>query len=493
MLTLSIKSLCNRRFVVVMTVLSIALSVALVLGVERLRTAAKSGFANSAAGIDLIVAPRGDQVQILMATVFGIGSTGPGISWTSYEAVASRPAVAWAVPVSLGDNHRGFPVIGTTADYFDHLRHSGGKPLAFARGRAFAAPNEAVVGAEIAARFGYAVGRTIINAHGAGEVAFDVHDEAPFTITGILAPTGTAVDRLVLVSLEGFDRLHAAPDAALTDPFEALPDAAPVGMVQHPGDGHAGHDDHADAHDHHTENKRGEDQHNKDAQPNHTAHKGSDHDAHAEDVHDAHAVDEHGAHQKGDHGALGHVHEPDKINAIYVGLEDRGAILSIQRFVTEYQAEPLTAVLPNVALLQLWSITGVAENTLLLMAFAVALAGIVGMVVMLSASLDARRREFAILRSVGATPARVFSLILLEATLVTAAGILLGYGLMMAASLLAAPALIAQFGVRLAVGLPGPDDFKLMSIILVAGILASTLPAIRVYRMTLADGLSFRI
>ncbi len=455
MLTLSIKSLWNRRFVVVMTVLSIALSVALVLGVERLRSAAKSGFANSAAGIDLIVAPRGDQVQILMATVFGMGSTGPGISWTSYKAVASMPAVAWTVPVSMGDNHRGFPVIGTTADYFDHIRHSGGKPLDFARGRAFSAADEAVVGAEIAAKFGYDVGTTIVNAHGAGEVAFDVHDEAPFIIAGILAPTGTAVDRFVLVSLGGFDRVHGAPDTVPTDPFAAALDA-----------GQAAAHGAAETTDDH---KQHDDQHGND---NHAGEVG---------ISDA-KVRQHG-----------NVHEPDKINAIYLGLVDRSTILSIQRFVTEYSDEPLTAILPNVALLQLWSITSTAENALRLMASAVALAGIVGMVVMLSASLDARRREFAILRSVGATPARVFSLIVMEATLVTAAGIFVGYLLMLAASFMANSALVAQFGVRLAVGLPGLGDWKLMSAILVAGILASTLPAIRVYRMTLADGLSFRI
>ncbi len=463
MLILSIKSLWNRRFVVALTVMSIALSVALVLGVERLRTTAKSGFANSAAGIDLIVAPRGDQVQILMATVFGIGSTGPGISWDSYKAVASMSEVAWAVPLSMGDNHRGFPVIGTNGDYFEHLRHSGGKQLDFAEGMAFAAPDQAVVGAEIAARFNYGVGTTIINAHGAGKVAFDVHDEAPFTITGILTATGTAVDRSVFVSLEGFDLLHASPDKEPADPLVAIPhegqSTSEKGLDMQGADQGKDREHHEHAHGSHRDIDR--------------AH---DHSVSGEEA------DDHG-----------HTHEPDKINAIYVGLVDRGAILSIQRSVTEYQAEPLTAVLPNVALLQLWSITGIAENALRVMASAVALAGIVGMVVMLSAALDARRREFAILRSVGATPARVFSLIVLEAALVTTAAMFVGYTLLWAASVMADPVLTAQFGVRLAVGLPDLNGWAIMSVILAVGILASMLPAVRVYRMTVSDGLSLRM
>ncbi len=488
MLRLGAQSLWNRRFVVALTVLSIALSVFLVLGVERLRTSAKEGFANSASGIDLIVAARGNPVQILMATVFGVGSTGPGIDWDSYEMITGLPQVDWAVPVAMGDNHRGFPVIGTTPNYFTLLRHSGGQPLAFAEGRAFSEADGAVVGAEIAARFGYGVGTVIVNAHGAGAVAFDVHDEAPFTISGILAPTGTAVDRMVLVSLEGFDRLHDAPEPAPADPFDAMPDAEQTGSMQEHGEGRESHDDHAEARPHaesSEEHRDADPEEHDDAHAEDHADDEHDHDAHTGDDHDEHATDDTDAHD--------HAHEPDRINAIHVGLADRNAILSIQRAVTDYETEPLTAVLPNVALLELWSITGTAENALRLMASAVALAGIVGMVVMLSASLDARRREFAILRSVGATPGRVFGLIVLEAALVTATGIALGLLLLAVATRLVEPIIAAQFGLRLdARGVAGREALLVLAIF-AAGLIAGILPALRVYRMTLADGLSFRL
>lgn len=454
MLNLGIKSLWNRRFVVTLTVLSIALSVFLVVGVERVRTSAKDGFASSASGIDLIAAARGDAVQILMGTVFGVGSTGPGIGWDSYEMIADLPEVNWAVPIALGDNHRGFPVVGTTAGYFDHFRHSGGQALSFAEGHAFPDQGGAVIGAEIAGRFGYGVGTTIVNAHGAGEIAFDVHDESPFAVSGILSPTGTAVDRMVYVSLEGFDRLHADRQTGADDPFAAL-DGVSFGAEQagmtgqeiedlgEAGHGEAGH-------------VRGD-----------------------TDPHEAPA--EHAG------------HEPAKINAVYVGLVDRGAVLSVQRAVNDYPAEPLTAVLPNVALLQLWSITGAAETALLAMASAVAFAGIIGMVVMISASLEVRRREFAILRSVGATPARIFSLIVLESVLITAIGIVVGLASLWAVSVLLEPYLAARFGLRLGAGPLMQREVGLVLAVLVAGTVASVLPAARVYRMTLADGLSFKL
>jgi putative ABC transport system permease protein len=370
MLRFGLNSLWNHRFVAALTILSIALSVALVLGVERLRSEAKAGFANSASGIDLIVAARGNPVQILLATVFGVGTTGVGLSWDAFEMIKELPQVAWAVPISMGDNHRGFPVIGTNAEYFEHFRHSGSKSLTFVLGGVFAEGAQAVIGAELKERFGYRHGTEIVVEHGAGSVALDVHDEAPFRVAGVLAPTGTAVDRMIFVSLEGFDELHAQREPVEGDPLLGITEgvgAFPVaaGRDSDRVHGHADDDTTVGGY-------------------------AKDHASHS-DV----------AQRKHEHAERGH--EPDTINAIYVGLTKQTAVLSIQRMLSEYQAEPLTAVLPNLALLELWSITGTAETALRLMATAVVLAGLVGMVVMLSATLEARRREFGILRSVGAS------------------------------------------------------------------------------------------
>ncbi|MDO6481542.1 ABC transporter permease [Shimia thalassica] len=430
MLTLSVKSLWNRKFVVFLTVLSIALSTALILGVDRLRNEAREGFANSASGLDLIVAPRGNDVQILLATVFGVGSTGAGISWDSFEMFENNPAVSWAVPIMMGDNHRGFPVIGTSETYFEHFRHTGGKPLEFAQGVAFQGKESAVLGAEVAERFDYSPGSVVVNAHGAGSVAFDVHDEAPFVVTGVLERTGTAVDRIVFVPMEGFDALHDQKEDAQADPFAASPE---TNVMQ------------------------------------------SDHEAHD------------------DHEANQHWHEPEKINAIFLGLRSKTSVLTLQRLVASYPVEPLSAVMPNVALLSLWSVTGTAETALQIMAFAVALVGVAGMVVMLTASLEARRREFAILRSVGATPFAIFRMIVLEALLVALAGVVLGFVLMSAAIALAAPVLGANYGIYLELSLPSVHEILLAGALLLGSVLASLAPAIRVYRMTLSDGLTMRI
>ncbi len=418
---LALQSLWNRRFVAALTVLALAVSVALILSVERLRSSARTSFANSASGIDLIVAPRGNDVQILMATVFGVGSTGTGMSYDSFEMLRARPEVAWAVPMMQGDNHQGFPVIGTDAGYFTHLKHSSGTALTFARGKAFDDPHSAVVGAEVAAQFGYDVGSEIINAHGAGQVSLEMHDDDPFLVSGVLSRTNTAVDRMAFISLEGFDALHRET----AHPHDPLAQIAPLPQGTGP----------------------------QSEAP----------------------------------------FRPSQINAVYIGLNSRTSILSIQRAVATHPGEALSAVMPNVALLQLWSVTGTAENALRLMSIAVIAASMIGMVVMLSATLETRRREFAILRSVGAAPRDVVWLIVAEALLVTTAAILGGLLLFAVAAKLADPILTTRFGFGLSGFLLGGREAILLFTVLCFGGLASLLPAWRVYRMTLADGLTTRL
>lgn len=472
MLMLGIRSLWNRRFVALLTVVSIAVSVALILGVERLRTEARESFSNAASGIDLIVAPRGNSVQILLATVFGVGSTGTGLSWETYEWVEAQPDTAWAAPIVMGDNHRGFPVIGTKAAYFEKFRHSGGQALVFDKGGAFE-DSAAVVGSEVAERFDYQLGTEIVLAHGAGAVAFDVHDDAPFTIAGILERTGTAVDRMVFVSLEGFDKLHEDKGPPEADPLSALEPATGMMTSEEVQDGSQDHADH-DGHEHEESSHAGE----------------AGHDIHEHDDHEhdgGHETSRDARHE------AGHAHEPEKINAIYIGLTDRTATLSLQRALSELKTEPVSAVMPNVALLELWSITGTAEIALRLMASAVVLAGIVGLLVMLSSTLENRRREFSILRSVGAQPGHIFGLIVLEAGLLTLAGIVLGYLILTAAVAIAGPVLAADFGFRLDRLWPSPFEASLMVLIFAAGLAASLIPAWRVYRMTLSDGITVRI
>jgi putative ABC transport system permease protein len=207
-LLLAWKSAWSRRFALGLTCLSIMLSVAMLVAVERMRHGAHASFAASVSGTDLVVGPRSHPVQLLLYAVFHIGAVENGMSWKSAERIAADPAVAWTIPVTLGDSHRGFPVISTSAAYFDHYRYGRHQRLAFAEGTQFHALFDVVLGAEVARRLGYSVGDRLTLSHGLEEFGHAGHADRPFTVTGILAPTGTPVDRTLHIGLEAMQALH---------------------------------------------------------------------------------------------------------------------------------------------------------------------------------------------------------------------------------------------------------------------------------------------
>ncbi|MDW1873230.1 ABC transporter permease, partial [Vibrio sp. Vb0598] len=117
------KSLMNRKATAVLTIMTVAISVILLLGVERIRTQAKDSFANTISGTDLIVGGRSGQVNLLLYSVFRIGNATNNIDWKSYQEFSQHRAVDWAIPISLGDSHKGFRVRGTKHSYFEHYKY----------------------------------------------------------------------------------------------------------------------------------------------------------------------------------------------------------------------------------------------------------------------------------------------------------------------------------------------------------------------------------
>ncbi len=204
---LALQSLRNRWITVLLTVLAIAVSVMLLLGVEKVRGGARDSFAGTLSGADVIVGARSGGMQLLLYSVFRIGNATNNVTWRSYEEIVSRPEVAWAIPLALGDSHRGFRVIGTTPEYFAHFRYRGGQPLDFAAGSQFRDLFDVVIGSDVAGRLGYSLGDSITLAHGAGSLG-PQHDDLPFRVSGILARTGTPVDKSLHVSLEAIEAIH---------------------------------------------------------------------------------------------------------------------------------------------------------------------------------------------------------------------------------------------------------------------------------------------
>jgi len=419
LLRLALASLGNRRFTAWLTVFAIALSVCLLLAVERVRTEARASFANTISGTDLIVGARSGSVNLLLYSVFRIGNATNNIRWESFEQFANHRQVKWAIPISLGDSHRGYRVMGTSPAYFEHYRYARSQQLQLSSGRVFADdPFEVVLGAEVAQALNYQLDQELVLAHGVATISLVKHDDKPFKVVGILARTGTPVDRTLHISLAGMEALHV-------DWQNGMParGAAKVSAEQ----------------------------------------------ARAMDL------------------------QPKQITAFMLGLNSKIATFSLQREINEFRGEPLLAILPGVALQELWSLMGTAEKALFVVSLFVVLTGLIGMLTAILTSLNERRREMAILRSVGARPWHIASLLIVEAFALALAGVLLGLLLLYLGIAGAQGYVQANYGLYLPLNLPSRYEWTLLGAILSAALLMGCVPAWRAYRQSLADGLSIRL
>ncbi|HEQ3588503.1 ABC transporter permease [Vibrio harveyi] len=410
------KSLMNRKATAILTIMTVAISVVLLLGVERIRTQAKDSFANTISGTDLIVGGRSGQVNLLLYSVFRIGNATNNIDWKSYQEFANHRAVDWAIPISLGDSHKGFRVMGTNHSYFEHYKYGSKQPLTFSEGREFNDLFETVLGSDVAKQLGYKIGSEIIIAHGISDVGFSRHDNLPFKVVGILAPTGTPVDKTVHVSLEAIEAIHVGWESGAR--LGPAPSAAEL--------------------------------------------KARD-------------------------------FQPKQITAMLVGLKSRIQTFALQRQINTYPKEPLSAIMPGVALHELWGMMSVAEQALMAVSGFVVVAGLLGMLSSLLTSLQERRREMAILRAMGARPKHVFSLLISEASLLTFAGIITGVAGLYSILALLQPIIQQSYGIHLTLTALSPYEWMLLGFVQCAGIVIGFIPAFRAYRQSLSDGMTIRI
>jgi putative ABC transport system permease protein len=206
LLKLTINSLYARLLTVSMTVLAISLSLMLYLSVEKLRSSAYTSFTNTISQTDLIVGSRTGSVQLLLYSVFRIGNATNNITWESYEDIIKRDEIKWSVPISLGDSHKGFRVMGTNADFFKRYKYRGDRSLKIEEGKYFVDLYDVVIGFGVAEKLGYNINTPLIVSHGLK--SFLEHDDQPFKVSGILAKTGTPVDNTIIVSLEAIEAIH---------------------------------------------------------------------------------------------------------------------------------------------------------------------------------------------------------------------------------------------------------------------------------------------
>jgi putative ABC transport system permease protein len=210
LIQLAWKSLLNRKLTTLLTLASISFSVGLLLAVEQVRTGARDAFANTISGTDLIVGARSGSINLLLYTVFRIGNATNNVSYEAYQHFSKHPAVAWTIPYSLGDSHKGYRVVGTTNAFYEHYRYFGDRQVVFNEGGPAVGVFDVALGSDVAKALGYRLGDEITLSHGMTESVGGAagHDDKPFTVTGILGKTGTPIDRSLYITLQGMEALH---------------------------------------------------------------------------------------------------------------------------------------------------------------------------------------------------------------------------------------------------------------------------------------------
>ncbi|UJF18615.1 ABC transporter permease [Vibrio sp. SS-MA-C1-2] len=416
LLQLAWKSLLNRRATAILTILTVAISVVLLLGVEKIRTETKSSFANTISGTDLIVGARSGQTNLLLYSVFRIGNATNNIDWASYQHFKHHRSVKYTIPIALGDSHKGFRVMGTNQDYFKYFKFGKKQTLTFKAGKPFNSLFEVVIGADVANKLGYKVGSEIIIAHGLSDVAFSRHDNLPFKVVGILNPTGTPVDKTVHVSLQAIEAIHVGWESGAKS-------------------------------------------------------------------HDTLSAEQ----------MLEQQHQPKQITAFFVGLNSKFQTFALQREINDYRKEPLMAILPGIALQELWGMMAVAEKSLTVISIFVVFTGLLGMLSSLLTSLNERRREMAILRSIGARPIHIFTLLMSEAFLLTAIGLILGTIILYGGLALVSPWIAANYGINITLSALSLYEMKLIAMILFSGVIIGIIPAIKAYKNSLSDGMTIKV
>ncbi|RUO29603.1 ABC transporter permease [Aliidiomarina soli] len=417
LIKIACRSLWNRRITALMTLLTLTISLSLLFSINHIRHQAKESFTSSVSAVDLIVGARSGQLNLLLYAVFRVGNPTNNISWESYQHIRQHRQIEWTVPISLGDSHRGYRVIGTSRDYFQYLQFADRQSLQFLEGQPFTALFDVVLGAEVARKLNYQLGDKVVISHGAGSTSFIHHDEMPFTVTGILAPTGTPVDKSLHVSLEAIEAIHLGWQHGVPIPGQEV----------------------------------------------------SPQQASATDL------------------------TPDAITAFFVGMKSRVASFAVQRQINSYRQEPLTAILPGVALGELWQMIGGVERLLLLVSYLVLFAAFAGLITTLLASMKERQREIAVLRATGARPAHVFWLLQAEVAIITLTAIALSWAAVRGLMVFGQHYIAQRFGVFISQQV-WQDNSGLLSLTIFAiALLVGCVPALLAYRQALSSSLAPRV
>ncbi len=498
--SLVLSNIAQRKVSVVLTALSVALGVALIAATLDIKRQVEEKFSQTSVGYELILGAKGSPLQLVLNTVYHLGNPTGNLPYSVYELYRKSPFVSYAIPMGLGDNYKGFRIVCTTTEFFTKFNYAKGKRYELAEGRLFNDDElyAAVIGKDVAEKTGLKLGDKFVATHGLQESSGDIgkaHEHDPFTVVGILKKTGTPADKTVYASLPTVwaihdEKAHDEHDKE-TERKEAVEriygkpekDTIQIQMT-------------AQAHHHHT---------HSDGTPHTDGDEHPDHDhKHKHDHQSAKEKSKHSdgtPHTDGDeHPDHDHKHEhkhtvPTEGDVTAILVKAKAPIFSLQLYDKINREPHAQAAFAVNEIKNLFDIVGNIDWAFLFITALVIIVALIGVMVALYNSLAERRREIAILRSLGAHRSKIFSIIALEAALTSFFGALFGVVLSKVLALVLKGFVLEKTGIEISVSLWSviggvPVELGLLLVVTLVGALAGILPAIEAYRTDVAKNLS---
>ena len=438
---LAFKNMVSKPLNLALSLMLLWLSISLVTFVFQLSEQLSGQLDKNIAPFDMVVGAKGSPLQLVLSSVLHIDVPTGNIPLSEAKKLQKHPFVKIAIPVSYGDNHKGYRILGTEPGYLEQYNAE------LASGTLFQKSFEVVVGSSVAERLGMKLGDTFVGAHGLAEAGGELHEDNPYTVTGILQPTGTVIDQLLISNLESVWEAHEHGEEGTND------DAQKNSEHEHDDQGDHDHDDH----DHDDESHEGH-QHEE------TEH---DHDAHDEE----------------------HDHNEDKeITSLLVKFKSPLGMVQLPRFINENTE--MQAALPGYEVQRLTKLLGSGVQTINGIAFAILLVSALSIFISLLKTIRERRQELALLRTYGLSTRQLLGLALREGLFLALIGFVLGWILGRLGVLGVSQYLKKVYGYGLE--LRGPDifEFYLLGLTLILTFIAALLASSSIFKLNVAKTLS---
>ncbi len=440
---LAYRNMVSKPLNLILSLMLLSLSVSLVTFVLQLNQQLGNQLNKNIAPFDMVVGAKGSPLQLVLSSVLHVDNPTGNIKFKDVTQIQGHPFVAQSIPVSYGDNYKGYRILGTEPDYLE----SYGAEVQ--EGRLFQRSFEVVVGSGVRSKLKLQLGDSLVSSHGLLDTSTDGHDEHPFTVVGFLTPTGSVVDQLLIANLESIWEVHDHGD----------------GPSETSEENHNEEHTHEEEHRHEGEHDHGE--------HNHREHKGNDHEERDSIRHEE---------------SEGHYDEDLEITSLLVKFKSPLGMVQLPRFINANTS--VQAALPGFEIQRLIGLLGSGAQTINGIALAILLVSGLSIFISLLKTIRERRQELALLRTYGFRTGQLLSLALLEGLFLAFIGFVIGWLLGRLGIWIVSGYLNASYGYTLQLNGLELSEVYLMAIILILAIFATLMASISIFKLNVAKTLS---